>query len=140
MVTPWLDEPGARVEIRGLCRRHAYAVEALAGGLAGAFDWFSVRRALEMTVAPEELFQLGGAVLLALDDEAFAVLVEAAAYGEWPQPPVFGTASTEADEWAYFASDADRKRYLMACWRRLSRPDQARFLRAAQRVLLEDAV
>jgi hypothetical protein len=42
--------------------------------------------------------------------------------------PVFASVMQEANEWADFASEAERKAYALASFNRLSAPDRAAFL------------
>lgn len=42
--------------------------------------------------------------------------------------PTFASVMQEADEWAYFASSAERKAYALASFNRLGAPDRAAFL------------
>lgn len=51
-----------------------------------------------------------------------------------PVPPLLDDIREEARLWASWASAAERRAYMAACWHRLSEKDRSAFLRAAPKV------
>ena len=140
----WLDAPfpfpvfeserlTATVPIR---RRHYIALGAI---LAAVQDGVSAPIFLQAYLSPAErraLFDL--AIDAVADDEGAPERLEDACVAlraGLPGAP-FTTVADEARFWVEWASEAERKQYLLACFRSLPEAERVRFLAAAQRSVL----
>src|SRR5699024_10591302 len=102
------DDPTALAEMAGT------ALEWRLGQIERGFLLMVAARAAE----PDNL----EALALAVTDGAGAPV------------PALDHASTEARDWAAWASATEVKAYLAACWHRLSAKDRKAFLKAARQV------
>ena len=90
---------------------------------------FILRRRLDL---PERIW-LAASSLLSLPPDEAEELAEAVMHDLRAGPPIppFLSLRTEACDWAFFASRAERCHYLAAAWDSLSDDDRQRFLRRA---------
>ncbi|MFT3973307.1 MAG: hypothetical protein QM699_07620 [Amaricoccus sp.] len=141
----WLDVPfwfpvfGSGENLAGAVpvrRRHCIALGAILAAIEGGG---SVPLALQVYLSAEEragLLDL--AVQAAAEDEGVGQFLEDTCLdlrAGMPGVP-FTTVAAEARWWVEWASEAERKQYLLACFRSLSREERVRFLAAAQRLVL----
>lgn len=141
----WLDlplpfpifGPGERVVAAvGIRRRHYIALAGMAAELEG-YDGLRDRFAVYLTAEERQRVLAAVAAALVEDAGAAEALDEAlAAVTMGPPPTALTTIAAEARDWVAWASEAERKRYLLELFKALPRPDRVKFLAAAQRVAL----
>lgn len=90
---------------------------------------------LRARLGPLERMTVAGAAMLSLDIEDAERLAETAlADLRRGQPvPAFAGVREEARLWAQWASPAECRAYMAACWNQLPETDHATFLRATKR-------
>lgn len=141
----WLDDPfsfpvfgvGERVSAAvPIPRRHYLALGAI---VAAIQERTSEPIVLQAYLSPEERVALLDLVVQAAADDEGApdylerVCLELRAGA--PGAP-FTTVAAEAQWWVDWASEAERKQYLLACFRSLPAAERVKFLAAAQRSVL----
>lgn len=141
----WLDQPlpfpafGVGEVVVGVVkvrRRHYVALAAVVDALAGRR---SLVACFQVYLTPEErLAALRQVAEAAVGDDVTVEVLEDALAGlvAGPPPVPFTTVADEARWWVEVASEAERKQYLLACFRSLSRAERVRFLAAAQKAAL----
>lgn len=133
----------AAVPVRMRLRpRFARALCGLAWALVGAegWGWGDVVLCLRAQLGPGERLALAAAALGACEvDDDYLELIDAAVAevdGGCPMPPLRESIAEEAADWAAWASEPERKHYLLACFRSLPTAERVKFLAAAQRSAL----
>lgn len=141
----WLDEPFS-FPVFGPDERPARAVPikrrhyiALNTVIAAIHDGIFAPLALEVYLSADErraLLHL--ALSAAAEDDGVSEYLEGACSDQRAGAPgvPFTTVADEARWWVEWASEAERKQYLLACFRSLSREERVKFLGAAQRSVL----
>ena len=129
--TGWLDTPDDTRPILDL-QAAGRAIEAGLVCLPDACDLAVIlRRRLDL---PERIW-LAASSLLSLPPDEAEELSEAALHDLRAGPPTvwFWSLRDEARDWALFASRAELRAYMAACWQRLPDRDRSGFLRTVRK-------